>query len=226
MHMYEHTLKAFDTDIAGMRQAVVEMGSLARRQFERALQAVQGADPGLAAQVLADERVLNALHVRLDELCNRIIALRQPIAVDLREVIGTIHTVNDLERIGDEAKKIALKSTAIDPANFADLLPRIVDMAAQAGTMLDRAIDAFARHDTTVAVALGACDDSVDDLRDRLVEALVARMSSDRGCVAQALDLVLIVQSIERVADHAENVAEYIVNVVEGVDMRHGNLPG
>jgi phosphate transport system protein len=226
MHMYEHTLKAFDTDIAGIRQAVVEMGSLAKRQFERALQAVRGTDPGLAAQVLADERVLNALHVRIDELCNRIIALRQPIAVDLREVIGTIHTVNDLERIGDEAKKIALKSVAIDPEHFVDLMPRIDDMAAQAGAMLDRAIDAFVRHDTTVAVALGACDDKVDELRDRLIEALVARMGTDRARVAQALDLVLIVQSIERVADHSENVAEYVVNVVEGVDMRHGNLPG
>lgn len=225
MHMYEHTFKAFDADIAGMRQAVVDMGSLAKRQFERALDAVRGADPGLAAQVLADERVLNALHMRLDELCNRIIALRQPIAVDLREVIGTIHTVNDLERIGDEAKKIALKSQSIDPANFAELLPRVLDMAGQAASMLDRAIDAFVRHDTTAAVALGACDDSVDDLRDELVDALVARMTADRQCVAQALDLVLIVQSIERIADHAENVAEYIVNVVEGVDMRHGNLP-
>jgi phosphate transport system protein len=115
---------------------------------------------------------------------------------------------------------------AIDPEHFVDLMPRIDDMAAQAGAMLDRAIDAFVRHDTTVAVALGACDDKVDELRDRLIEALVARMGTDRARVAQALDLVLIVQSIERVADHSENVAEYVVNVVEGVDMRHGNLPG
>jgi phosphate transport system protein len=225
MHMYEHTIKAFDADIAGMREAVVDMGSLANRQFQRALEAVRTADLGLAAQVLADERIVNALHVRLDGLCNRIIALRQPIAVDLREVIGTIHTVNDIERIGDEAKKIALKARSIDPTAFLDLMPRVVDMAEQAGRMLNRAIDAFVRHDTRAAVELGACDDSVDDLRDELVEVLVARMSADPERVAQALDLVLVVQSIERVADHAECIAEYIVNVVEGVDMRHGKLP-
>jgi len=225
MNMYEHTIKAFDVDIAGMREAVVDMASLANRQFQRALEAIRTTDLGLAAEVLADERMVNAWQVRLDSLCYRIIALRQPIAVDLREVIGTIHTVNDIERIGDEAKKIALKARSIDPLAFADLMPRVVEMAQQAGAMLTRATDAFVRRDARVALELGACDDSVDDLRDELVDLLVARMSADPGRVAQALDLVLVVQSIERVADHAECIAEYVVNVVEGIDMRHGKLP-
>jgi len=223
--MHEHTLKAFDADIAGMREAVVQMGSLANQQFQRAIEAVRTADLGVAAQVLADERIVNALQVRLDGLCNRIIALRQPIAVDLREVIGAIHTVNDLERIGDEAKKIALKARTIDPESFQDLLPRVADMARQAGDMLTRAIDAFVRRDSGAAVELGACDDTVDDLRDELVDVLVARMAAQPHRVEQSLGLVLVVQSIERVADHAECIAEYVVNVVEGVDMRHGRLP-
>jgi phosphate transport system protein len=208
-----------------MRRAVVEMGALAERQFRRAVESVVTGDAALVEQVLADERVVNALHLQIDDLCNRIIALRQPIAIDLREVIGVIHTINDLERVGDEAKKIALKGRSIDASVLSEQIGRIGGMAAQAGEMLTRAIDAFVRHDTRVARQLGACDDSVDDLRDTLVDELTARMRAEPTRVASALELILIVQSIERVADHAENVAEYVVNVVHGVDMRHGNLP-
>lgn len=221
----EHTLRAFDTDIAGMRRAVVEMGALAARQFRQAIDAVASGDPGRVAEVLAGERQVNALHVQVDELCNRIIALRQPIAIDLREVIATIHTINDLERIGDESKKIAMKGASIVPAGFPDVFPRVSAMAAQAEDMLARAIDAFVRHDTRVARELGACDDAVDDLRDALVDELVATIRREPGQVAQTMELIFIVQSIERIADHAENIAEYVFNLVEGVDMRHGNLP-
>ena len=224
MTLDEHTVRAFDADINGMRSAVVEMGTLAARQFGRAIEAVRTGDAGLTAQVLADERTVNALHVRLDDLCNRIIALRQPIAIDLREVIGAIHTTNDLERIGDEAKKIALKARQVDPAQLAAPLERMQRMADSAASMLTRAIDAFVRHDTAVARELGACDDEVDALRDALVDELVGWMGARPDAVAQALELVMIVQAIERVADHAENIAEYVVNVVQGVDMRHGNL--
>jgi phosphate transport system protein len=225
MTLNEHTVRAFDADIAGMRRAVAEMGALAERQFRRAVESVLTGNAGLVAEVLADERRVNVLHLQIDDLCNRIIALRQPIAIDLREVIGAIHTISDLERIGDEAKKIALKGRAIDAATLPEPVARIAGMAAQAGDMLVRAIDAFVRHDAGVARQLGECDDGVDDLRDALVDELTARMRAQPAQVAQSLDLILIVQSIERVADHAENVAEYVVNVVNGVDMRHGNLP-
>ncbi len=225
MTLSEHTVRAFDADIAGMRRAVVEMGALAERQFRRAVESVVTGDAALVEQVLAEERIVNALHLQIDDLCNRIIALRQPIAIDLREVIGVIHTINDLERVGDEAKKIALKGRSIDASALSEQIGRIGGMAAQAGEMLTRAIDAFVRHDTRVARQLGACDHSADDLRDTLVDELTARMRAQPTQVAPALGLILIVQSIERVADHAENVAEYVVNVVQGVDMRHGNLP-
>jgi phosphate transport system protein len=223
--MGEHTFRAFDTDIEGLRRSVTEMGALAERQFRRAVSAIGTADPGVVAQVLADERVINALQVRIDLSCNTFIALRQPAAIDLREVIGVIHTINDLERIGDEAKKIALRARNVDASTCAEQIERVRDMATRAADMVGRAIDAFVRHDTRVAIELGACDDAVDDLRDELVAELSARMSRPSASVAQMLDLVMIVQSIERIADHAENVAEYIVNVVEGVDMRHGNIP-
>jgi phosphate transport system protein len=225
MTLNDHTVRAFDADMAGMRRAVVVMGGLVERQFRRAVESVFTGDVELVSRVLADERAVNALHLQIDDLCNRIIALRQPIAVDLREVIGVIHTINDLERVGDESKKIALKGRGVDASTWSEQLGRIAGMAEQAGDMLTRAIDAFGRHDPQVARQLGACDDSVDDLRDALVDELTAHMRTEPTRVAPALELILIVQSIERVADHAENIAEYIVNVVQGVDMRHGNLP-
>lgn len=221
----EHTLRAFDVDIAGMRRAVQEMGALAERQVRRAVEALLNADTGLGAQVLAEERTLNALHVQIDELCNRIIALRQPIAIDLREVIGVIHTINDLERIGDEAKKIALKARTLPADLMLDLRPRLTVMVDQAADMVHRAVDGFLRHDATVAAELGVSDDAVDALRDELVDALMARMSLYPQHVAATLDLILAVQSVERVADHAESIAEYVVHVVQGVDMRHGSQP-
>jgi phosphate transport system protein len=225
MNQVEHIAKIFDADMASLRRGVVEMARLAEAQFRRAVQAVMTQDWGLSAQVLGDERQLNALDVELDALCNRIIALRQPAAVDLREVIGALHTIGDLERIGDEAKKIALKGRQFDPALIEPQRERIHAMAEHAARMVGQAIDALVAHDTRVALELGASDDTVDDLRDELVAELSLKIAQAPQQVAQVLTAILIVQSIERVADHAENVAEYIVNVVEGIDMRHGNLP-
>lgn len=221
MTLTEHTYRAFDDDIAGMRNAVVEMGGLAERQFRRAVEAIATRNPGLAAQVLADERRVNALHVQVDDLCSRIIALRQPIAVDLREIIAVIHSINDLERIGDEAKKIALKAK-----NFVDRpLPVPFDgvarMAAIAIEMLRASIDAFVRQDEGAADRLESRDAEVDVLRDQLVGQLIQRMADEPAIVSDALALVFVVQSIERVGDHAKNIAEYVVHVVSGVDPRH-----
>jgi phosphate transport system protein len=225
MKQMEHIAKVFDADIAGLRQGVIDMARLAQEQFQRAVRSVMDADSDLATCVLADEHKLNALHVALDALCNRIIALRQPAAIDLREVMGALHTIGDLERIGDEAKKIALKQGKLDWALMAAQRTRIQAMADQAAQMIGRAIDAWVAHDTQVAIELGASDDKVDRWRDELVGELSASMAVKPGRVEPILTAILMVQSIERVADHAEDIAEYIVHVVDGVDMRHGNLP-
>jgi phosphate transport system protein len=223
--MNDHTDRAFDTDMSGMRQAVVVMGELAQQQFARAVQAVRNADLRLAAQVVDDERVLNRLHLQVDLLCNQIIARRQPIAIDLREVIGAIHINNDLERIGDEAKKIALRARKLAAGVLRDPKARAGSMADQVASMLAMAIDAFVRHDTSAARRLNDLDRAVDASRDALIGELVAGMAADSATPGQSVDLILVVQSIERVGDHAENIAEYVVNVVEGIDMRHGNVP-
>jgi len=221
--MQQHTLKAFDADIDGMRSAVMTMGGLVEKQVARAVDAVENSDLRSVSQVLIDEEIVNQYHLQADLLCNQILAKRQPFAVDLREVIGAIHTVNDLERIGDEAKKIALRARDLDQHAGRGSLPfeRIRRMAEGARAMLQQALDSFVRHDTSVAARLFAQDAEVDRLRDSLNAELLQKMTSEPATISAAMDLVFVVQSIERIGDHAKNIAEYVVNVVEGVDMRH-----
>ena len=224
--MTDHTYKQFDTDIDAMRSAMSTMGGLVERQFVRAVDAIRFGDLRLVMQVLTDERVVNQLHVESDLRCNQMIARRQPIAVDLREIIAVIHAINDLERVGDEAKKIALKAQSFGESELPIPIDPVVRMAGMVAEMLRAAIDAFVRHDEAAAERLAARDDEVDALRDELITQLIARMTDDPSAVSSALAMVFVVQSIERVGDHAKNIAEYIVHVVSGVDTRHGATAG
>lgn len=222
--MTDHTYRQFDADIDAMRSAVTTMGGLVERQLVRAVDAVRHGDLRLTMQVLADERVVNQLHVESDLRCNQVIARRQPIAVDLREIIGVIHSINDLERIGDESKKIALKAQQFTDGVLPIPFEPIAQMTEIAAEMLRRAIDAFVRKDFSVSRSLASRDADVDQLRDQLVGQLIARMTDDPTCVSDALALVFVVQSIERVGDHAKNIAEYVVHIVSGIDVRHGGI--
>lgn len=224
-----HTRVSFDADLFALRSGVLAMAELAALQFRRATQALLGADFGLAAQVLADERELNVLQVTLDAACSRVIARHQPTAIDLREVIGALHAVGDLERIGDESKKMATRSASVGAADDA-ILDRIARMAERAARMVDQATAAYRDRDASAAAALALADDQVDADRDALVAELATRLGAMRSPVPsrqveQMLDLILVVQSIERVADHAEGFGDYVINVAEGIDPRHGNAP-
>jgi phosphate transport system protein len=220
---HDHTVKAFDEDMERVRSIVVAMGGLVEKQFTRALDAVRYGDLRLASLVLADETMVNQMQVQADLLCNQVIARRQPIAIDLRELIGAIHTIHDLERIGDEAKKIALRSKGIETYTDRASLPleRVATMAEHARAMLGRALDAMVRHDASLAATVPDLDVEVDSERDALQENLLARMGTDSGAIAAAQDVMFVVQSIERIGDHAKNLAEYVIHIVEGIDTRH-----
>ncbi len=221
--MLQHTLKAFDADIDGIRSTVMTMGGLVEKQVARAVEAVEYSQLRLISLVLVDEEVVNQYHLQADLLCNQILAKRQPFAGDLREVIGAIHTVNDLERIGDEAKKIALRARDLDQHAGRGSLPfdRVRQMSEVVRSMLSQALDSVVRHDTSTAERLKIRDAEVDRLRDELNAELLRKMAGEPGTISAAMDLVFVVQSIERIGDHAKNIAEHVVNVVEGVDMRH-----
>ena len=220
--MTDHTYRQFDTDIDAMRSAMSTMGGLVERQFVRSVDAIRSGDLRLVMQVLSDERVVNQLHVESDLRCNQMIAKRQPIAVDLREIIAVIHAINDLERIGDEAKKIALKAQNFTDSALPIPVEPVVRMAGIVAEMLRAAIDAFVRQDEAAASRLAERDSEVDALRDALITQLIGRMTDDPSTVSDALAMVFVVQSIERVGDHAKNIAEYVVHVVSGIDTRHG----
>jgi len=219
--MTDHTNRQFDSDIDGVRSAFTTLGGLVERQVIRAIDSVKLGDLRLATQVLADERQVNQMHVESDLRCNQVIARRQPIAVDLREIIAILHSVNDLELVGDEAKKIALKAPLFVDGRMPVRFEPIAEMADIAVEMLRSAIDAFLRHDVATAEQMVMRDRQVDALRDDMLKTLVAFMSANSGRVQESLALVFIVQSLERIGDHAKNISEYVVNVVSGVDTRH-----
>jgi len=225
MPMTEHTYRQFDADIDSIRSAFTTMGGLVERQLLRAVDAVRYGDLRLTTAVLVDERQINQMQVESDLRCNQIIAKRQPIAIDLREIIGVIHGVNDLERIGDEAKKIALKAQQFVDGNLPIPFDPILQMTEIVADMLRSAIDGFLRQDEAAAERLIQRDIEVDALRDQLISTLMQRMSEDPTRVSESLSLVFVVQSLERVGDHAKNIAEYITHVVSGVDSRHPARP-
>ncbi|MCX7213610.1 MAG: phosphate signaling complex protein PhoU [Burkholderiales bacterium] len=223
--MTEHTYRQFDADIDSIRSAFTTMGGLVERQLLRAIDAVRYGDLRLTTAVLVDERQINQMQVESDLRCNQIIAKRQPIAIDLREIIGVIHGVNDLERIGDEAKKIALKAQQFVDGKLPIPFDPVLQMTEIVADMLRSAIDSFLRQDEAAAERLIKRDIEVDALRDELIGALMRRMSEDPTRVSEALSLVFVVQSLERVGDHAKNIAEYIMHVVSGIDSRHPVRP-
>ena len=217
----DHTYTQFDTDLARLRSASTAMAALVERQFLRAVDAVLHEDLGRVTQVLVDETEVNRMHMQTDLMCNQMIARLQPIAVDLREILAALHMNNDLERIGDEAKKIALKARQLGTRPLPIATDRISRMAESAAEMLRLAVDAYIRQDARVAIDLVERDREVDNLRNELTAELTEVMGATPASVSPALALIFVVQSIERVGDHATNISEYVVTVVEGTDTRH-----
>jgi phosphate transport system protein len=227
----EHTSKSFDSDIQGMRNAVIRIGGMVEQQVIRASDALLNANLSLVAQVLADEEIVNRLHMQADMMCQQVIARRQPIAVDLREVIAALHAINDLERIGDEAKKIALKARHLaspEASHFSGHWARqqFQEMSGMASEMLASALDAYVHHDNSVAAKLALRDKMLDDLREQINASLLLHMASQPEDIQAAMEMVFAAQAMERIGDHAKNISEYVVSVVDGVDMRHfSSLP-
>ncbi len=218
----DHTYSRFDTDLISLRSEIATMAGLVERQFLRAVDATRAGDLGLVSRVLADEDEVNQRHLRTDLHCNTMIARLQPIAIDLREIIAVLHMNNDLERIGDEAKKIAIRARELHARTLPEAeLEQLHRMAVDVADMLRGAVDAFARRDAALAAAVAIRDRQVDEARDRLISALVDGIGRHDNLAVVGVDLAFIVQSIERVGDHAKNIAEYVIRIVEGVDPRH-----
>ena len=193
-----------------------------RDRIVNALEGLATGDMALIEQVLSGDHRVNAMEVELDEACSHIIAKRQPAAVDLRLIIAVIKTITDLERIGDEAEKIARMSKLIHTAERAHL-PRIElrHVGQLAVGMLRKALDTFARLDSKAAADVVGQDRMVDDEFRSILRQLITFMMEDPRTITRALEILFIAKALERIGDHSKNMAEYVVYMVEGRDVRH-----
>jgi phosphate transport system protein len=219
----EHISKQFDADLERLRASVLQMGGLVEQQIEQALHSLTTGDVRLADQVVEKDHHVNALEVSIDEDCNHIIARRQPAAGDLRMVMTVVKLITDLERMGDEADKIARMGKMIHTSERL-YTPRLADInhvAKLALDMLRRALDAFARLDTVAAVALLREDEKVDEAYRAILRQLLTFMMEDPRTISASLEILFIAKAIERIGDHSKNMAESIIYLVKGKDVRH-----
>ncbi|SAK95052.1 phosphate uptake regulator PhoU [Caballeronia arationis] len=219
----KHLSSQFDADLSLLSSKLLEMGGLVESQIAHAMQALSTFDLALVQQVVEDEHRLNAMEIAIDEELHNVIARRQPAARDLRLLMATSKCVTNLERAGDEARKIAKRSRRIS----ADSAARAIDIAElrvsgdMAMHILRRALDAFARLDTVSAAQIIRDDEAIDEQFRAFVRKLVTYMMEDPRTISVGLDYLFVAKAIERIGDHATNIAEFIVYVVRGTDVRH-----
>jgi phosphate transport system protein len=220
----EHTHKQFDADMEALRTGVLAMGGLVETQLVRALDALEdGEGADTVDQVGAVEQSINQKQVEIDQQCSQVIAKRQPAAIDLRMILTITKIVNDLERVGDETKKIAYKAGQTRNTGRLEQVRQFDAARAlrEAQDMLQLSLDAFARLDLSAAADVIERDQVIDSSFDSIVRQLVSYMMEDPRTISTALEIVFIAKSIERIGDHAKNIAEAVVQLVKGKDVRH-----
>ena len=220
--MPEHTSKQFDAELEDVRTRVLQMGGLVEEQIRRAVDTLSSGDMQEIERVQTNDHRVNAMEVDLDEACSHIIARRQPAAGDLRLIIAVIKTITDLERIGDEAEKIARMAKLIHEAERMHM-PRleIKHVANLAVGMLRKALDAFARLDVVAAQQVVEQDEAVDSEFRSILRQLITFMMEDPRTISRCLEILFVAKALERIGDHSKNMAEYVVYMVEGRDVRH-----
>ena len=225
--MSEHASKQYDHDLASIRSRVLAMGGLVESQIRRALDALATGDVAIADDVIVNDHRVNAMEVALDGDCSQLIVRRQPAASDLRMIFAITKTVTDLERMGDEAQKIARMAKNIQERGGTQAAPVVqVRHAAEAAiSMLRRTLDAFARLDVDMAREVIREDASIDTEFRSILRQLITFMMEDPRTITTALEIVWIAKAIERIGDHAKNIAEYAIYIVEGTDVRHTKVP-
>ena len=220
-----HISRKYDEALEDVRTSVLEMGGLVEEQITNALAALAEFDSEIGERVVRDDYKINRLEVQIDEECTRILALHQPAASDLRLVIAIIKTITDLERMGDEAEKIG--RTAIRLAGGAPRRMRyagVRNLGRHVQQMVHQSLDAFARLDVEAAVDIAREDKTVDLEYAACMRELVTYMMEDPRRISEVLDMIWCARALERIADHAKNIGEYIVFLVKGKDIRHTSL--
>ena len=224
--MTDHSSKQFDIDLETLRSRVLEMGGLVEAQILAAIDGLTSGDLLALDAVIAEDHHVNALEVSIDTDCSQLIARRQPAAGDLRMVLAVIKIVTDLERIGDEAAKIARMGKlscgrARMPSSPVAAVKHVGDIALG---MLRKALDALARLDPAAAAAIVREDFAIDEEFRAIVRQLITFMMEDPRTISQSLEILWIAKAIERIGDHAKNMAEQVIYIVKGTDVRHTSV--
>jgi phosphate transport system protein len=211
----------FERDLNALKERLLWMGSLAERAVHQAVHSVLDADESLANRVLAEEGAINELQLEVDDRVVQLLALHQLMAVDLRFVLAVSRINNDLERIGDQAVNIAqgalriLRHPRVKP--YVDL-PRMSEVVEE---MVRNALNAVVRRDVELAQKVLASDDQVDNYRDQIFRELLTYMMGDSSVIFPAFELILVAKNLERIGDHATNIGEDVIYIVQGQDVRH-----
>jgi phosphate transport system protein len=224
-HFDRHTSAQYNAEMEDARKNLMKMGGLVEQQVEDALKALLEMDTALAQRVIDTDETVNDMEMEIDEECTRILALRHPAASDLRFVIAVTKAVNDLERMGDEASKVAkhtleLADTGSGPQGYVELR----HIGEKVRQMVSQSLDSFARLSTDSALDVLQQDQAVDLEYGTAIRTLVTTMMEDPRTITRALNVMWSLRSLERIGDHARNVAESVIYLVKGQDVRHIKL--
>lgn len=221
----KHLSSQFDAELASVSALVMELGGLVESQVRQAIYSLANFNGEVASHVMASEATVNAMEVDIDREISSIIALRQPTARDLRLLIALSKTTANLERVGDEAEKISRMVQSIISSGAPRSLPSLeLRVAADlASGLLRKALDAFARLDSTAALSILKEDAQIDQEFDGFVRKLITYMMEDPRMISPSLHLLFVAKAIERVGDHAKNIAEFVIYVAQGEDIRHAS---
>ena len=222
----QHISHKFDEEMEDLRNQVLKMGGLVEQQIMGAVEAMHTLDVAAAEEIILKDHKVNALEVSIDESCTRILAKRQPAATDLRMVIAVIKTITDLERIGDEAEKIAKMAVhlAEKDGRFSNRYAGIRHLGDHVRVMVHDVLDAYARLDVEASLKVVRDDDEADRVYQDLLRTLMTYMMEDPRTITEVLDVVWAARALERIGDHAKNIGEYVIYLVKGKDIRHIDL--
>lgn len=222
--MSDHTSKNFDLELESLRTRVLQMGGMVEQQVRKAIEGLYSGDQPLLENVIRDDDRVNQMENEIDALCNQVIAKRQPTAIDLRMIVSVLKAIADLERVGDKARKIARLGIALTHQPAAGTLNiELNHMADTALKMLRLALDGFARLDVSLVTEAMYLDESVNTEYQSIARQLITYMMEDPRTITRSLDILSIAKAIERVGDHATNIAEYVVYMVKGLNVRHAS---
>lgn len=225
LNLDNHISQQFNSDLEALRSELLEMGGLVEKQIKDAVKSIEQVDSEVAQRVLENENAIDAREVSIDEMCTLILAKRQPAATDLRMVLAVAKAIRDLERMGDEAQKvakmaIALAEEGMAPHGYIELR----HIGSGVLRMLRYSLDAFARYDVGLALNVMKEDRIIDQEYRTALRELVTYMMEDPRSISRAMNVLWAFRSLERIGDHARNIAEHVIYLVKGKDVRHVSI--